>query len=69
MENLMTTKPNPTKKPVRKAAPSPVLVSVILVREHEHEGERKPAGAQISVHPVTAQWLSDQGVISNSQKD
>ena len=67
----MTTRTSatPTKKPPRQVTTTPAMVSVTLVREHEHQGERKPAGAQISVHPVTARWLRDQGVISNSPKD
>lgn len=61
----MTAKPASTKKRPRTVD----LVTVTLVCDHEHQGERKAAGEQISVHPETAQWLRAQGVISNSQKD
>lgn len=69
MNTKASTTASTTKKPPRQAITRPVMVPVTLVREHEHQGERKPAGAQISVHPETARWLSDQGVISNSPKD
>lgn len=69
MSTKASTTANTTKKPSRLVTTSPAMVSVTLLREHEHRGERKPAGAQISVHPQTARWLSDQGVISNSPKD
>lgn len=67
----MTSKRPNTKSRVRQAATAPAaLECVTLLREHQHQGECHPAGAQISVHPETAQWLRAQGVISNSpQKD
>lgn len=36
---------------------------VCLLREHTHMGEKKPPGAEITVHPETARWLRDAGVI------
>ena len=66
----MMDKPANSKKAQRTPRAAVALVTVTLAREHEHQGERKPVGAQISVHPETARWLRDQGVISNSpQKD
>lgn len=66
----MTSKRNTAKASVRTEAVTPAFETVTLLREHEHQGERKPIGAPIFVHPETARWLRDQGVISNSpQKD
>lgn len=38
------------------------MVSVILKAEHEHLGSLHQPGAEISVHPDTAQWLEVMGV-------
>ena len=47
----------------RKAAPAqPAMVSVTLKVEHEHLGSVLQPGAEISVHPDTAQWLEAMGI-------
>ncbi|MBS3021387.1 hypothetical protein DJFAAGMI_04159 [Comamonas sp. PE63] len=47
----------------RKAALAQhAMVSVILKAEHEHLGSLHQPGAEISVHPDTAQWLEAMGV-------
>lgn len=47
----------------RKAAPvQPTMVSVTLKAEHEHLGSLHQLGAEISVHPDTAQWLEAMGI-------
>lgn len=47
----------------RKAAPAqPAMVFVTLKAEHEHLGSLHQPGAEISVHPDTAQWLEAMGV-------
>ncbi len=55
-------------KPRRKAqvAPPPAAEPerVRLVREHEHQGKKKPAGTELLVHPETARWLRAAGVIA-----
>jgi hypothetical protein len=55
-----------TPKARRKAAQSPAppaMEQVILAREHEHMGEKKPPGTPIVVHPETARWLRAVGVV------
>lgn len=47
------------KKP--QAAPAPERVH--LVREHEHQGEKLPAGTAITVHPAIATWLRAVGAV------
>lgn len=49
----------------RKAAPvQPTMVSVTLKAEHEHLGSLHQPGAEISVHPDTAQWLEAMGIVA-----
>lgn len=58
-------KPTPTtprKKAAQPPAP-PAMEQVILVREHEHLGEKKPPGTPLVVHPETARWLRAVGVV------
>lgn len=45
-----------------QAAPAPERVH--LVREHEHQGKKLPAGTGITVHPAIAQWLRAVGAVS-----
>jgi len=57
-------KPTTPAKPRGKApGPPPAMERVRLQREHTHMGEKKPPGAEITVHPETARWLRDAGVI------
>mgnify|MGYP001092225065 CR=1 FL=1 len=62
----MTTKSRAPKPATRRkqapAAPTPERVH--LVRAHEHQGEKLPAGAAITVHPAIAQWLRAVGAVS-----
>lgn len=56
-----------TPKVRRKAAQPPApssMEQVILAREHEHMGEKKPPGTPIVVHPETARWLRAVGVVT-----
>ena len=39
------------------------MEQVILAREHEHLGEKKPPGTPLVVHPETARWLRAVGVV------
>ena len=53
----------------RKAEPiaQPAMVAVTLAKDHKHLGEDLKPGADISVHPDTAQWLQAMGVVPLSQ--
>lgn len=53
----------PDKKPTRRAKAT-AMERVTLAREHTHLGKKHPPGAEISVHPETARWLRDAGVVS-----
>lgn len=55
--------PKARAKAAQSVAP-PAMERVILAREHEHMGEKKPPGTPIVVHPATAQWLRAVGVVS-----
>lgn len=59
----MSTQP-PKKQPTRRRAKTPAMERVRLDREHTHLGKKHPPGAEISVHPETARWLRDAGVVS-----
>ena len=53
----------------RKAAPiaQPTMVTVKLDKDHKHLGQDLKTGAEITVHPDTAQWLQAMGVVPLSQ--
>ena len=53
----------------RKATPiaQPAMVAVTLAKDHKHLGQDLKAGAEITVHPDTAQWLQAMGVVPLSQ--
>lgn len=54
--------PKARRKATQPPAP-PAMEQVILAREHEHMGEKKPPGTPIVVHPETARWLRAVGVV------
>ena len=53
----------------RKAVPiaQPTMVTVTLAKDHKHLGQDLKTGAEITVHPDTAQWLQAMGVVPLSQ--
>ncbi|UCU92690.1 hypothetical protein [Hydrogenophaga taeniospiralis] len=59
----MSTQP-PKKQPTRRRAKTPAMERVTLDLEHTHLGKKHPPGDEISVHPETARWLRDAGVVS-----
>lgn len=54
------------KTPNRTARRSkaPAMERVTLLREHTHLGKKHPPGTEIQVHPETARWLREAGVVS-----
>ncbi len=59
---MKTTSRIPTnRRKQAQAAPTPERVH--LVREHEHQGEKLPAGTAITVHPAIATWLRAVGAV------
>lgn len=54
-----------TRRRSKKAA-APAMERVTLDREHTHLGKKHPPGAEISVHPETACWLRNAGVVSTT---
>lgn len=65
------TTPKARRKAAQPPAP-PAMEQVILAREHEHMGEKKPPGMPLLVHPETARWLRAVGVVpplSTTTKD
>lgn len=54
----------PRKKTQAAPLPAADLERVVLDREHEHQGEKKPAGTELLVHPETARWLRAAGIIT-----
>jgi hypothetical protein len=63
MEKAMSTR-TPDKKPTRRRSKASAMERVTLDREHTHLGKKHPPGDEISVHPETARWLRDAGVVS-----
>lgn len=59
----MTTPKKATRKP---AAAAEGEVSVTLLREHTHAGEKLAAGDVIVVPAATAEWLRAQGVVGQA---
>lgn len=52
------------KKTTRRRSKAPPMERVTLLREHTHLGKKHPPGTEISVHPETASWLRNAGVVS-----
>lgn len=46
----------------RAAEALPELVEVVLYGAHEHDGVRYSAGATLTVEPIIARWLIEQGI-------
>ncbi len=53
-----------TAKKTTRRSKAPPMERVTLLREHTHLSKRHPPGAEISVHPETARWLREVGVVS-----
>jgi len=61
---MKTTNRIPTPVSRRRQAQSaPTPERVHLVREHEHQGKKLPAGTAITVHPAIATWLRAVGAV------
>jgi hypothetical protein len=61
---VTTAKNTTTRRRSRKKAAAPTMERVTLAREHTHLGKKHPPGTEISVHPETATWLRNAGVVS-----
>lgn len=59
----MSTQPS-DKKPTHRRSKALAMERVTLTHEHTHLGKKHPPGAELSVHPATARWLRDAGVVS-----
>ena len=60
----MAEQPDPKPTPAPVVAVHDVLVEVVLLRQHSHDGQPAKAGDTIKVSAAQASWLHKHGAIA-----